>query len=323
LISLIQTAEGSLNETHSILQRMRELAVQSSNDTNTTSDRNELQQEVNQLAKEVARIGNNTEFNTQNLLDGSFEGTFQIGANEGQNITVEVSDMRSFELGIAGDTDVEIAASSVTSASGGFTSGATYSVQGNETDGYELVDSDGTVVADSSGGETFNSTSTGDSITFADAVTDGEVTMNSDATGATGTAEIDNKGLEAGDYTLDGDNLLDANGEVVATNTAASGVAASFENADGEVVLSTSTTSDNLVDGQTIKVGGTDISSQETADAAITTINNAIESVSAERSKLGAVQNRLDHTINNLGTSSENLTAAESRIRDVDYAEAA
>jgi flagellin len=99
-ISLIQTTEGALNETHSILQRMRELAVQSSNDTNTDTDRKELQKEVNQLAAEITRIGDNTEFNTKNLLDGSFTGTFHIGANADQNLTLSVNDMRSDALSV-------------------------------------------------------------------------------------------------------------------------------------------------------------------------------------------------------------------------------
>ncbi|NLM05086.1 MAG: flagellin, partial [Clostridiales bacterium] len=73
-ISLIQTAEGALNETHAILQRMRELAVQSSNDTNTESDRGEIQKEIDQLTSEIDRIANTTEFNTQKLLDGSKKG---------------------------------------------------------------------------------------------------------------------------------------------------------------------------------------------------------------------------------------------------------
>jgi len=167
-ISLIQTAEGALNETHSILQRMRELAVQGANDTNVTADRDAIQDELNQLMSEIDRIADTTEFNTQNLLKGSFSGTFQIGANDGQNINLGISDMSTSGL-------------SLTTAS--------------------------------------------------------------------------------------------------------------------------------------VSVG-----SHSAASTSIKSLDTAIEAVSKQRSKLGAVQNRLDHTINNLGTASENLTAAESRIRDVDMA---
>src|SRR5699024_5823773 len=100
--SHIQTDEGALNETHAILQRMRELAVQSSNDTNTPEDRAELQKEVDQLAEELTRIADNTEFNTQNLLGGEFEATFHIGANENQNIKIDISAMGADALKVAG-----------------------------------------------------------------------------------------------------------------------------------------------------------------------------------------------------------------------------
>src|SRR5690625_7639527 len=85
-ISLIQTAEGALNESHAIFQRMRELAVQAASDTNTEADRVELQKEVDQLAEELTRIADNTEFNKQKLLNGEFKATLQIGANEVNNI---------------------------------------------------------------------------------------------------------------------------------------------------------------------------------------------------------------------------------------------
>ena len=102
-ISMIQTAEGALNETHSILQRMRELAVQSSNDTNTTTDRGEIQKEVTQLAKEITRISANTEFNTQKLLDGSdTDGkVFHIGANASQSLTLTIGAMDATTLAVA------------------------------------------------------------------------------------------------------------------------------------------------------------------------------------------------------------------------------
>jgi flagellin len=190
-ISLIQTAEGALNETHAILQRMRELAVQAANDTATDDDRKELQKELNQLIDEIDRIGDNTEFNTQTLLDGNFNSKkIHIGANEGQSMTIDISSMKSDAIG---------------------------------------TDNDG----------------------------------------------------------------------------------------DGAVDTTVSTLKDASLSGS----GG--LQTQSDADAAITIIDDAIKMVSAERAKLGAYQNRLEHTINNLGTAAENLTAAESRIRDVDYALAA
>jgi flagellin len=100
-ISLVQTAEGALNETHAILQRMRELAVQASNDTNVTADRQAIQSEINALVSEINRIASNTEFNTQKLLDGSFQNkVFQIGANSGQNIKLTILTMNANALGI-------------------------------------------------------------------------------------------------------------------------------------------------------------------------------------------------------------------------------
>ncbi|SEA34421.1 flagellin [Thalassobacillus cyri] len=317
-ISLIQTAEGALNESHSILQRMRELATQSANDTNTATDRAELQKEVDQLSQELTRIGDNTEFNTQNLLDGSFEGTFHIGANEGQNLSLEVNDMRGFSLGMAGSATTEVT-SSVTAGADGVTelTEGTYSVRQNDSGDHELVNSDGKIVATSvDDGATFNSGD--DSIDFGTAgkalVTSGTLTID-DTGSVTAEGSLANDGLEAGSYSFDSANnaLIDGNGDVVAT-TADAG--ATFQK-DGATVL---TFNSALTGGETVEVGGIDVSSQIAADSAITQINDAIENVSAERSKLGAYQNRLDHTINNLGTSSENLTAAESRIRDVDMA---
>ncbi len=107
-ISLAQTTEGALNETQAILQRMRELAVQSANDTNVEADRSALQSEVDQLALEITRISNNTEFNERNLLNGGLQSgnlgelTFQIGANTSQNLQLGIKAMDAFSLGVAG-----------------------------------------------------------------------------------------------------------------------------------------------------------------------------------------------------------------------------
>ena len=320
-ISLIQTAEGTLNETQDILQRMRELAVQSANDTNTDTDRTEIQKEVDQLSQEISRIGNDTEFNTKGLLDGSFKATFQIGANENQNLSISINDMRGFSLGMTGNSEIEV--------SGTVASGADTTAQlkdGKYTiDGTNLKDSAGTVVAttaDSGGVWTGNgATAFGDdTITFTQKVDSGSITISANGTKATGVAEFSNtKGLEAGKYSISVANhtLSDENGIVIGKTTDDT----TFKSLDGTkdlLVLDAAATADT-----TVTVGGIDVSSRQSASASITKINAAIETVSSERSKLGATQNRLDHTINNLNTSSENLTAAESRIRDVDYAEAA
>ncbi len=169
-ISMIQTAEGALNETHSILQRMRELAVQASNDTNVGTDRKSIEEELKALTSEIDRIASQTEFNTQAMFNKATTVTLQVGANCGQTIKVDFGAMSSGALGVDG-----------------------------------------------------------------------------------------------------------------------------FANADS-------------------------VKTNALATAAICTINDAITQVSTERSKLGAVQNRLEHTIANVNNASENLTAAESRVRDVDMA---
>ena len=170
-ISAIQTAEGALNETHSILQRMNELATQAANDTNTKFDRSKIQDEISQLGSEIDRISSTTQFNTQNLIDGSFTGkNLQIGALSGQNIKISIMAMDASTLGLG--------------------------------------------------------------------------------SGATSLA----------------------------------------------------------------------VSSFDTAGSAMALIQSAINQVSTQRSALGAIQNRLEHTIANLDTTSENTQAAESRIRDTDMA---
>lgn len=139
-ISMIQTGEGALNETHSILQRMRELSVQAANDTATAADRNEIQREVDELAKEITRISNTTEFNTKNLLAGGLSATFQIGANANQNITLAVSAMDAYSLGVAGSTVTSsgfaaglTGITSVSNAGRGLATGTGYTIETDNT----------------------------------------------------------------------------------------------------------------------------------------------------------------------------------------------
>ncbi|QIA28134.1 flagellin [Thermaerobacter sp. PB12/4term] len=323
-ISLIQTAEGALNETHSILQRMRELAVQASSDTNTAADRAQIQKEIDQLAQEVGRIAGTTEFNTQKLLDGSFEQngiTFQIGANAGQNISVKIGNMGGFSLGVVSD---QVKAQAT--VSGTLTEGATnttdipdgtYTVRAGASGGYELVDATGVVAATSTDGKTW--TGGDDTITFSVAVTNGTVTVSGTTVTAKGTFSFTNGGLEAGSYTYDATSkvLKDSSGNVVATEDPTT--AGKFIDSKGNVVLDASGLG-TLSNGQVFTVSGLDVTSQASAGSAITAFDSAIESVSGQRADLGAIQNRLEHTIANLGVAVENLQAAESRIRDVDMA---
>ena len=102
-ISLIQVAEGALNETHSILQRMNELATQAANDTNTSTDRNAIQKEMDQLTSEINRIQSTTQFNTMNLIDGSFQSkNLQVGSLSGQKIEITISNMNASSIGVSG-----------------------------------------------------------------------------------------------------------------------------------------------------------------------------------------------------------------------------
>lgn len=324
-ISLIQTAEGALNETHSILQRMRELAVQSSNDTNTDADRAELQKEVDQLAQELSRIGRDTEFNTQKLLDSTFEGKFHIGANQDQNLSLSIGDMRSSALGVTGKTQYT-SQTDITYTDGGDgtqdIADGTYTVVDSATPGeFDLVNAGGDVVAHSTNGTAFSSQEGDDNFSLDSAAIAGDkITVATDAgTTTVSVTTSTDSGLQAGTYELDysatpgPSKLTDVNGNVVATSTDN----ISFKDTEGKEVLNLGAAATGDLE---FSVGGIDISSREAANSSITTIESAIETVSSERSKLGAYQNRLEHTINNLSTSSENLTAAESRIRDVDMA---
>ena len=322
-ISLVQTAEGALNETHAITQRMRELAVQSATDTNVNVDRDALQNEFDELTKEISRIGETTEFNTQALLSGDFDGTFQIGANEGQNISLEVEDMRANALDLVGSAKTGVTGTIAEGTTLDITDG-TYTV-----DGTNLLDSEDNVVATNAaadgiewagnGADTDGSAFGDDTVTFVQGVDSGTITIGGSGTTATGTAELTGHTLEAGDYTVNfasgASTITNGGGDIIATST--DDIAFTSVKSGGGTVLTLDAAATGDMD---ISVGGVDISTQSGASEAVTTVNNALENISAQRSKLGATQNRLEHTIKNLDTTSENLQASESRIRDVDMA---
>ncbi|AIG27183.1 flagellin [Brevibacillus laterosporus] len=283
-ISLIQTAEGALTETHSILQRMRELAVQASSDTNEGVDRQKLQAEVDELSKEIKRISTDTEFNNQKVLDGSFEDkTFHIGANQGQSIKLSINNMSNSELGVTGFESKETAVA--TDIQVGNTSEDTFKV---ELKAATVKGND----------EVKETTATIDK--------DGNVVVTLKQAGSLPTA------AGPGAITATKQEVVDALKKI--------GIEASVATAKAGDVLTAGSTTTIAAATDKDDQKGVNISTQKAADKAITTINNALNKVSEERSKLGANQNRLEHTINNLGATAENLTAAESRIRDVDMA---
>jgi flagellin len=414
-ISLIQTAEGALNETHAILQRMRELAVQSASDTNTGVDREEIQKEMDQLAIELTRIANNTEFNTQTLMNGGIQDGalgelgFHIGANEGQYITLSIGAMDAHSLGVARDImQAELTnAIQVTGVSVGTTTGSAIVDKAQIQVSAQLVSgsaataaakvADQTAVlntkyADLSGDLILNGVTVtltqvkeldgsgqGTPITidalvnalqadidaafgtssFTVSESSGVLTITNNTEGASSVVDLTGSGAIAGadglgftslgavtgtdatDDTLtvtfsDGTDSVDVLGVALdATSVSGTGVFAGLTlTLDGSLDADLAATiditcvrssaavfSNGAKDADAVAAAGIDVSSRTSADSAVTIIQNAIDRVSAERSKLGAYQNRLEHTISNLGTSAENLQAAESRIRDLDMAE--
>jgi flagellin len=307
-ISLIQTAEGALNETHSILQRMRELAVQSSNDTNTAQDRSNLQDEMDQLTKEIDRISGSTQFNTKNLLDGSMgKGITTATANKltntalattttGATLLSALTDANGNTLGIATTDTIDVS----------------YVMNGN------TVSTNLTVAAANDLASLMTIITDANAAAPTYAATG--IVLTADATGFGGavngltvTVKDSNGVVRAG-----ATNLLSSFTETSAAQNARTDGQATFQigaNTSQNMQLSIDNMSSAALGVNSLKIGN-----QGQANVAIKVIDTATQKVSAQRSALGAVQNRLEHTINNLGTASENLTAAESRVRDVDMA---
>jgi len=466
-ISMIQTAEGALGETHSILQRMRELAVQSANDTNTDSDRTELQNEVKLLIAEVDRIGNTTEFNTKKLLEGSAKGvsdeiigTSRINNNSSlvldpgkmANMSDAVSSDKSWAFDgaymlvrtgrtdgptlnladfmmvgpdgsqykfavldsagtpitattlqagtIVGSGKYTLAAGTITGVNvttgGDFASalgasntlatgsviakgsqivlasgsGAYIQVNGKETKidfsaaglkvGDELVAvgksitlEDGTILTQTSTAGTINVTAGSVTLSQNLALTatttallkkDSTLADGSILAAATdlvaGTVITDTKTVAPGSVLFDGTKLQFSanNGIALAAEYKNAAVGDSVTFIFSEYQAASSKLNDSVMaqiganSGQTafvsmgdmrakaLGISDINVGSKWGAATAIETVNNALQKVSHQRSSLGAIQNRLEHTIKNLDTAAENLQAAESRIRDVDMA---
>lgn len=298
-ISMVQTAEGALNETHSILQRMRELSVQAGNDTNTTTDRKEIQKEMNQLTSEINRIGNTTEFNTQKLLDGNKTGaavTVAVSAQVGEYTLAPVTG--------TGTQAVDVDGILITGASG-TTSGA------KAANLLTALNANTTLTAK------YTITASGTTMKFAQKTASDTAMTSTGLNTAQATTGIAGAEVRDGSATLQIGANQSQTFTVDITDMRSKSLGLSSETAGTNFTTGTTNT---LTDDSGNTEYALDVTTATKATAAITTIDAAIASVSGERSKLGAYSNRLEHTIANLGTSSENLTSAESRIRDVNMA---
>jgi flagellin len=304
-ISLIQTAEGALQETHSILQRMRELAVQAANDTNVVQDRDSIQNEMNQLRDEIDRIANNTEFNKQKILVAG-TGTSTSGSTSGTtpSVTVKVAGVDlTIQIG-QGMGDIEIIFTEGTDEDVAWSDNKlTVTLKENKTD-YAV-----SAIEDLIKGATKGAPN--------------EFDPNNVSVLGTGTIDLSSVDLTAPPVstTINTGDASSTSDDKDASSTSGDKFNATFQvGANKEQTFSIEINDMTAKSLGLTSGSGIDVTDNEKANAAIETIDNAIKLVSEQRSNLGAYQNRLEHTINNLGTSSENLTAAESRIRDVDMA---
>lgn len=413
-ISMIQTAEGALSETQNILQRMRELSVQSSNDTNTAADRESIQKEIEQLTEEIDRIGNNTEFNTQSLLkgDGStkLEGTGVTIGNmnkgtdrtttetsitleakqdsqptkgtvklNGELINVDTAAGKKADIASEMQKQIQEQINNNELLKGQYkatVNGSTVkieAVKGGKYDG----DQGKIVVEGNADNMKANSTDVGGNpiegtagTTTAATAANTKITLPTDAAGISG---LIGKGMTLGNTQIEfydaskGQYTGDSIGVDISKSTTAAQLAQAIidqagskvegvslsKNGNNDLIVTSlekgANSSVNVVDGAknegfeaTFQVGANsnqtisisigdmraealgvkkvDLTTAEGSQEATATIQAAIEKVSTERAGLGAVQNRLEYTISNLDNTTENLTSAESTLRDVDMA---
>ncbi len=305
-VSLIQTAEGALNEAHSILQRMNELAVQGANDTNEDIDRDAINQELEALTTELDRISTTTQFNKQNLLDGDFvDRNLQVGANSNQNISITIDNMNAESLGLRSikGTEKTAAQTGDKPTAIGY-QGQTYKYSTAEPLSANKAEAISTFkdymsqnAVSTAYAQQFNSTTGSIYYKVMDGLT-GNSYITSTASGAM-----------AMDLSLAFDNV----------SAAVNGLVDSY----GAYMQTEKTTGEGPAQAASYKAFNMDnpnVDSYEKANATLDAVQNAINKVSSQRSALGALQNRLEHTIANLDNVAENTQSAESRIRDTDMA---
>ena len=313
-ISMVQTAEGAMEEIGNITQRMRELTVQSSNETNTVDEREKIAEELKQLHSEIDRIADSTKFNGKNLLSNEVEGSVVL---EQSGIKADIStDVAKFDKLLGGPLSEKM-------------KDGTMELKRTDVDKFELVikDKNGTAIAKAAEAEI-----QGGKIAFTLKNMDGsdmkEVTTPGVAASNIGTPtisiDVNNKDL------LNGTALTDANKTVVIdikgkTSDLSLDLQVGANTGDSEKlnvnITNMSTDSLGLSKADMESITNADLSQgTEASKKLIEKLDTALEKINTNRANLGAVQNRLETAQSNLTTSTENLTAAESRIRDVDVA---
>ena len=296
-ISLVQTAEGALTEVHSMLNRMVELATKSANGTiQNDVDRDAIQSEVDALNSEITRISQATNFNGINLLDGSLGAASKLDATLG---TTKVSFTTNAEAADLGATHTI-----AVTTGGAADSGVSVS-----------LDKDGVLAIALEDGKTFSASEITQAVrdkafelASADGVSDADKAVFEAWTSFTMTAD--------GTITADGAAKVDAT--AIADNTGAKGL--TLQIGDTSDSFNKVTVAVDNLSAAGIGTNGLKVNTQENAAKSIETIKTAINTVSTNRANLGALQNRLEYTINNLDATAENMTAANSRIRDTDMA---
>ena len=332
-VSAVQTAEGALTEVHSMLQRMNELAVQSANGTNSETDRNAIQAEVDQLSTEIDRVSETTKFNETYLLKGATGNngnshTYTKGSSVGEYNGIKINAASTTDLSLSSGQKVTLGKVTLDYGTPDIVSGTPSKRAGNITS-IEVKDTQKNVEVTLNDG-------TKETLTNADFKTkygldlgtkDGTTTVfkTIDNTGRTTGVDVDAAKANLSNYEIGDDVKVTA---TIATDNKASfskdGIASPLS---FNLHVGADSTNENKISvtiksmsSDSLGIKGLKVNSEQNATSAIDTISSAIQTVSEQRSSLGAVQNRLEHTINNLDNVVENTTSAESRIRDTDMA---
>ena len=295
-ISMIQTGEGALNETHSMLQRMRELAVQASNGTLTSDDQSAINLELQQLDAQITRSGNQTQFNSMTLLNGSLKTAIGTSSSVSAGMTLS-------------STSISVSTVDVSGAVAGHTfsitaSGANVTLKDTTTGASQTL----TVGTDTTAGETLNFAALGIKLSLAGSAGGSGASIAADlqTAGSIATAASNSVTTGAVNFQVGANSnqaLTVSFGDMRAT---AIGKTSTYGSLDAAVNDFSNAQANNTV--------------QTWANNLINSIDQSITDVSNQRANFGAFQNTLQHTINNLGVAQENLSASESRIRDTDMA---